>query len=143
MVEKLPTLDKRPTQMLKTLTDCYLAFTFGFAIYAIKLNSYYLASVAAFFLAWTTLASHNYVHQKFNFRRFYMNFSVMNFRSWIIIHNLSHHMHPNTFHDLQTTIYEPYFQWIPAPKTKVQCFFSIVVAPFIYATIFTRSFVHK
>ncbi|KAF5293584.1 hypothetical protein FQA39_LY03069 [Lamprigera yunnana] len=62
------------------IIDALLSGTFIFAILACKYSSFVFAVASSFLLALTTVAAHNYFHKKDNFRMYYFNLSLMDFR---------------------------------------------------------------
>jgi hypothetical protein len=60
----------------------------------------------------------------------------MNCQDWRVFHAISHHMYPNSYHDMQIAGYEPTLNWMPEPKIKSQIFKSWILTPIMYATTF-------
>lgn len=73
-------LPRQPINTSAVFTDSLLGFAFLFGVLANYYWSYWLALLSGVFLACLTIASHNYFHQKDNFRMHYFNFSLMNTR---------------------------------------------------------------
>lgn len=65
---------------------------------------------------------------------FYFNLSFFNFKEWRISHALSHHLYPNSLHDMEMSLFEPLLCWLPNPKVKgfAQRYLSWVYSPVIY-----------
>lgn len=97
---KIPELNLRPVMFSNLYCDVILFATFTTSICAARWNNFYLGALAAIFLMWTTVISHNFLHMANNFRMYTMNLSLMSWRDWRVFHCLSHHMLPNSFHDL-------------------------------------------
>lgn len=136
-----------------------LASVFLFAILSAKFNNFYFATVSSFCLSWNTVAAHNFLHQKNNFRMYYFNMSLQSFRwdlstkhtfrklssskicrEWRILHAMSHHLYPNSIYDLEISFYEPHFKWIPQDKQAIQILWGWIFSPIIYSMINISSF---
>lgn len=130
---QLPELDLRPVKISNLYCDVVLFAMFATSICAARWNNFYLGAIAAIFLMWTTVISHNYLHMANNFRMYTMNLSLMSWRDWRVFHCLSHHMLPNSFHDLEVTLFEPHLKWIPyGHKTFKDRFVSWIISPVVY-----------
>ncbi|CAH1399643.1 unnamed protein product [Nezara viridula] len=58
-------------------------------------------------------------------------------KDWRISHAMSHHLYPNSLHDLEITMVEPWFQYLPRPdKPFTARFLSLIYFPLAYAVIF-------
>jgi Fatty acid desaturase len=77
-------------------------------------------------LALLTNTSHNFLHQKDNWRMYLFNLSGLNYREWRVSHVLSHHMYSNTLHDYELYQFEPFIQWTSMKKKKTSDNFSLV-----------------
>lgn len=76
----LKDLPKQPVRTSAFFTDAACLAAFVFAILAVKYDNVFLAAVAGSILTCTVIASHNYFHQKDNFRMFYWNLGFLDFR---------------------------------------------------------------
>lgn len=56
---------------------------------------------------------------------------------------MSHHLYPNTYHDLEISLFEPWLVWMPQSKTAAQKVFSWIVSPVVYATLFAFGFLNR
>lgn len=75
---------------------------------------------------------------------YYFNLSFMSYRDWRIQHCMSHHLYPNSLHDLEVTSFEPFLCWIPKPsKNCVQRYASWIYSPIIYSTIFIHHYLQR
>ncbi|CAG0882813.1 unnamed protein product [Cyprideis torosa] len=94
------------------------------------------AGVAMTFLV---LSSHNFVHQKINFRSIYMDFSVFGSLNWRLQHCLSHHVFPNTIQDVEVTGIIPLLDFLTRPKNLFQKYLYpltiTVVTPLIFPIV--------
>lgn len=95
-------------------------------------------AISSLTLAWTIIAAHNYFHQKDNHRMYYFNLAFLNYREWRITHALSHHLYPNSLHDMEVALFEPFLCWIPNGQIKglFQRYGSWIYSPFIYAVLY-------
>lgn len=87
-------------------------------------------------MCYTIISAHNFFHRRDNFRMFYFNLSFYNYKEWRLSHALSHHLFPNSIHDMEVAQFEPILCWIPSKvKTLTQRFVSWIYSPIIYAFI--------
>jgi len=86
--------------------------------------TYQNALLAAVFLGLSNNSAHNWFHlaDKFAWRRFYFDFSFVGSREWRISHALSHHLHTNTYADLEVSSVEPLLEFLPVEKGPVRTF---------------------
>lgn len=73
----LPTLPKQPDKTSKFFLDSVTFFLFLFAILATNYWSFRIGVLAGIFLGLTTIAAHNFLHQKDNLRMYFFQFSMM------------------------------------------------------------------
>jgi hypothetical protein len=133
VAKKIPELCMRPVVFSNLYSDVILLATFATAIAAARWESFYIGAVAAVFLMWTTVISHNYLHMANNFRMYTMNLSLMSWRDWRVFHVLSHHMLPNSYHDLEVSLFEPHLKWIPyKDKNFKDRYVSWIISPIVY-----------
>lgn len=73
------------------------------------------------------------------------NLSFMSYREWRISHAMSHHLYTNSFHDLEISMFEPLFVWLPHPDMKgwIQRYASWFYAPIIYVALYFSEFVKR
>lgn len=112
-------------------------------------------------MCYTVISAHNFFHRRDNFRMFYFNLSFFNYKvqcstsiyhfsttltlfliipffnkEWRISHAMSHHLFPNSVHDMEVALFEPILCWIPSKaKTLGQRFVSWIYSPIIYPFI--------
>lgn len=147
VVEKLGKIDKKAdVWKSKLVLDINLVVLFVTAVFAYQggfsLKGAIWTLIASQCLGWTANLSHNFIHQADNWRMFTANFSFFNFRDFRVFHAMSHHMYPNTYCDLEVTMYEPNLKWIPyADKTKLYILYAYVIWPAVYGTMFVGAFV--
>lgn len=99
--------------------------------------------IAALTLAWTTVAAHNYLHKKTNWRMYLFNMSLWSYRDFRVSHALSHHLYPNTLLDLEISGLEPLIQWNPRKKTnyvKFLFFIELIIFPTFFITNLIKRF---
>lgn len=115
------------------------------AVFSAKLNSLSLAFGASLLYTWIVITGHNYLHQRDNFRMIYFNLSFMSYRDWRISHALSHHMYPNSLHDVEVMLFEPILCWIPSEKVKnsVQRYVSWIYSFALYFLLYIAEFLKK
>ena len=68
------------------------------------------------FLGMNTSAAHNFFHQADSWRMYYWDMSCLSSRDWRVSHMLSHHLHTNTFNDLEVSGIEPFFAFLPSTQ---------------------------
>lgn len=130
---KLPELNLRPVTFSNFYCDMILFATFVSSICAARWFNFFFGTLAAVFLMWTTVISHNYLHMANNFRMYTMNLSLMSWRDWRVFHCLSHHMMPNSYQDLEVTLFEPHLKWIPyRNKNFKDRYLSWIISPGVY-----------
>lgn len=106
------------------------------SILAMRFNSYILGIVAGQLISATATAAHNFFHQKDNYRMLYFNLSTLNYREWRITHAMSHHLYTNTFYDFEISMFEPWFDWLPKPKSFLRRLSQFLYFPIIYLMAF-------
>lgn len=85
-------------------------------------------------LCYTVISAHNFFHRRDNFRMFYYNLSFFNYKEWRISHSMSHHLFPNSLHDMEVSLFEPFLCWIPSPmKGFTQRYLAWIYSPVVYA----------
>ncbi|KAG5676468.1 hypothetical protein PVAND_006300 [Polypedilum vanderplanki] len=135
VADLLPELDNKPKKISEIISDLNLSLVFITSILACKDNNIYLALLAGFFLNAQLVIAHNFFHRKDNWRMFCFNLSLFTAREWRISHVMSHHLYTNTYYDLEITLFEPYLQWIPRPKTLTQKIISCLLSPVVWICI--------
>lgn len=144
--EKLKTLDYSKSNQCKRIIDSLFIITLTLAIISTKTSSFLLAACTGMFLNWTVICAHNFFHQKDNWRMKLWNLSLMSYREWRISHALSHHIYPNTLHDLEISYFEPFLNWIPSPKVKdpgMGRYAQWAISPIAYGLIYYMEFVKR
>lgn len=136
-----------------------LALTFITSTLSAKYDNRYLMLLSGLCMCYTVISAHNFFHRRDNFRMFYFNLTFYNYKEWRISHAMyniiffcghikrkniwffifrcrSHHLFPNSLHDLEVTLFEPLLCWIPMQtKTFGQRFISWLYSPIIYIFI--------
>jgi len=133
--EKLQTVDMQNSKNKSDLIhNILLASIFIFAWLALKYNSAFFVILTGAVITWTSIVAHNYFHRRDNWRMYTFNLSMMNFVDWRILHALSHHIYPNTYFDLELSLHEPFFCWVPNPyiKSVMMRYLSWLYAPVMY-----------
>jgi hypothetical protein len=129
-------LDQSEVYKSRLYCDLILAATLTSSGLAASLNNYFIALFASVCLALLVVVGHNFIHQRNNWRMFVTNIGMMNCQDWRVFHAISHHMYPNSYHDMQIAGYEPTLNWMPEPKTKSQIFKSWLLTPIMYGLTF-------
>lgn len=119
------TFDREPEKLSKIYSDGILFMMFALSILSVKLGSYLLAVPAGLMVAWSFFIGHNFLHQKDNWRKIMINFSLMSYREIQISHVFSHHVYTNSFNDLEVVLVEPAISWFPvSAKSFIQRYLS-------------------
>lgn len=130
---------------LQFFIDALLGLTFLMSALTARFDNIYLMIASSFCLCYTVISAHNFFHRRDNFRMMYFNLSFFNYKEWRISHALSHHLYPNSLHDMEVSFFEPFLCWIPNPSTKgfVQRYLSWIYSPVIYAALFLDQLVKR
>lgn len=125
--------------------DVLLGMTFVTSALTARFDNKYLMLLASLCMCYTIISAHNFFHRRDNFRMLYFNLSFFNYKEWRISHAMSHHLYPNSLHDMEVSFFEPFLCWIPNPNTKgfVQRYLSWVYSPIIYAALFLDQLVKR
>ncbi|KAB0794240.1 hypothetical protein PPYR_13860 [Photinus pyralis] len=126
----LKTIPKNTSRTTDLVTDALVVATFLTAICACKLSSFAIGVISACILTFGSIASHNHFHKRDNFRMYYFNLCLMDFRGWRVSHVLSHHLFTNTIYDLEAVTWEVLAPHFPVKKpffTKCRSFVTITL----------------
>lgn len=125
--------------------DALLAFTFVTLAFAVRMRSFAALLVPGIGAAWTIIAAHNFFHRADNVRMLYFNIGFFSYREWRISHAMSHHLYPNSLHDLEVTMFEPFLCWLTDVRVKnmLQRYASWAYGPVVYALLFIQQFVMR
>lgn len=129
--------------ILQIISDILVFCTFLSAILAVKYGSYCLAFISSVLLAWTVITSHNFFHQKDNFRMYWFNLLLLSFRDWRISHVISHHHFTNSYYDMEVSGTEPLLCWLPEQKSFVTRWLSWFYILVLYALLSGISYTHR
>lgn len=130
---KLAHVPKRVTLKSLLIMDSAVMVTLMLSVAAAARSSFAIATLAGLSLALSTICSHNFIHTRHNWRIYYFCLSSLSIKNWKITHILSHHMYTNTAEDLEITLFEPFFQWLPTnDKLWVAKRLSVYYSPVIY-----------
>ncbi|KAK9887943.1 hypothetical protein WA026_000243 [Henosepilachna vigintioctopunctata] len=135
----LPEIDKMPRRYViqsEMIADTFFAAYMVTAYLAIYTGSLSLCFLSGVILSYLGVIAHNFVHQKDNFRMYYLDLTLLSSREWRISHALSHHMYTNTVNDLEISQLEPWFYWLPFKKHSLMKYIQWVYAPIVYSLIF-------
>lgn len=56
---------------------------------------------------------------------------------------MSHHLYPNSYHDLEMSFFEPWLNWIPEKKSLLQTVGYFIASPIAYAVLFMMGFINR
>lgn len=137
-------LDHEPIKKSKLYFDLNLMALILFTILTASCKSWYsniaYGLFAGLHLAWLTTLTHNYIHQPNSWRMYLSNLSIMGWRDWRVFHAMSHHLYPNSYHDMEVSSFEPFLPWMPESKSELQIYFSYFATPFVYMFLFPSTF---
>lgn len=125
--------------------DTLFAMTFFTSILSAKFDNRYLMLLCGLCMCYTIISAHNFFHRRDNFRMFYFNLSFFNYKEWRISHAMSHHLYPNSLHDMEVALFEPFLCWIPNGKIKgfTQRYLSWIYSPIVYSFMCLDQFVKR
>jgi len=135
VADKVDSLDMKPVKISNMISDLMLGLVFGSAVLAVKDNNVYLSLLSGVFLLWMLIIAHNYFHQKNNWRMYCFNLTLLNYQEWRISHAMSHHLYTNSYYDLEISMFEPWLQWIPRPKTNFQKIAAPIISPIVWTLL--------
>ena len=124
-----------PGPTLKThLLQDSLALTFIILMVLMSVKgSFLLAACCGIVLGMNTSCAHNLFHQSNTWRRFYWDMSLLSSWDWRVTHMLSHHLHTNTYNDIEIYGIEPLVAFLPsAGKNWVQRFLVHIYIQVLY-----------
>ena len=121
--------NKAITVMQDGLFAGYL-LTLFFTIYS---GSFLMAVLTGLILGATCSCSHNFFHQRDNWRMYLFSLSGMLSQDWRISHAVSHHLYTNTVSDVESTALLPYLNYFPFREKN---FVQRVLAPIYYQLLF-------
>ncbi|KAH8413433.1 hypothetical protein KR009_011038 [Drosophila setifemur] len=135
--EKLRKLEYSPTKKTEFLHLGIVISLFLFSWAGTVLDSLLIRALAGLALCWVATSTHNYFHQRDNWRMYLFNLSMLNYRDWRVSHALSHHVYANSLHDLEMSMFEPFLCWIPGRQyaSKAQRWLSIAISPLVYVAL--------
>ncbi|BFF94378.1 cytochrome b5-related protein [Drosophila madeirensis] len=143
--EKLRKINYSPTKKTDLYHSGILASVFILSWIGTAYSSYLAKALAGLTLCYLANSAHNYFHQRDNWRMYTFNLTLMNFRNWRISHALSHHVYPNSLHDLELSMFEPFLCWVPSPHYagRVKRWISVVISPIFYVFSFSVAFLQR
>ncbi|XP_046618259.1 cytochrome b5-related protein-like [Neodiprion virginianus] len=130
----------RPAKTSNLIADFLFATTLLLCTTAAATQSWITIVASGILLTWTLNAGHNYMHQRDNYRMWYMDLSPMSSKEWRIFHALSHHLYTNTLLDLEIIMFEPIFHLLPRKdKGLIPRNFAWLYSPLVYSLTY---FIH-
>ncbi|ALC39399.1 CG17928 [Drosophila busckii] len=142
---KLQTLNYKPSKKTELLHTGILLSLFSLSWASTVCDSLALRALAGLALCWLATSTHNYFHQRDNWRMYCFNLTLMNFSCWRISHALSHHGYPNSLHDLEMSLFEPFLCWVPSRRyaSKPQRIISVLISPVIFTLLSLVQFTER
>nr|XP_022905146.1 cytochrome b5-related protein-like [Onthophagus taurus] len=140
-INKSSELIKSLQNKTKLITDGLLLMFILTTSGCLLKESYLLGAISGLVLTLTSIAAHNFFHQKDNFRRFYFDLTTMSSRSWRISHALSHHLYTNTVYDFEISALEPFFQYLTMKKNITVRYLSWIYTPIVYGLLYLGYFI--
>lgn len=135
--EKLKGEPTGPSYQSKFIMDSFLTCCILFSVLAARNESLFYTCLAAIFLTGTTIIAHNFFHQRDTWRMYLFQLSLLSVRDWRISHAMSHHIYTNSLHDLEISLFEPWFQYLPRPdKSFAARYLAWFYWPIVYFLIF-------
>ncbi|XP_012254797.2 cytochrome b5-related protein-like [Athalia rosae] len=130
----------RSSKKSNLTADLLCATTLFLCLTAAATESWIAIVGGGIFLTWTAISGHNFLHQRDSFRMYYMDLCPMSSKEWRITHALSHHMYTNTLLDIEISMFEPVFEYLPrADKGPISRYAPWLYTPIVYMTTY---FVH-
>ncbi|VVD02307.1 unnamed protein product [Leptidea sinapis] len=115
--EELKELPKYASREANVITDglfvtllCSSSLASWVTNYSLAVFWYVVASAS---LALLTVACHNFIHRRTNWRMYLFNMSLWSYRDFRISHVLSHHLYTNTLMDAELSTLEPFLIYNP------------------------------
>ncbi|XP_041970441.1 cytochrome b5-related protein-like [Aricia agestis] len=101
---------------------------------------YVVASVS---LALLTVACHNYIHRRTNWRMYLFNLSMWSYRDFRVSHVLSHHLYTNTLMDAEISFLEPFLYFNPRADKPLHGRLGFITEFVWFPLFFLMSFVKR
>ncbi|XP_060801857.1 cytochrome b5-related protein [Amyelois transitella] len=143
-------LKKIPKDVSKTsnmITDGLFLSLLCTSVFACWTENYYLANIwyllASVSLALLTVACHNYIHRKTNWRMYLFNMSMWSYRDFRVSHVISHHLYTNTLMDLEISSLEPFLFFNPRKDKPLHARLGFITELFLFPFIFLLSFTKR
>lgn len=143
VASQMADVDRRPLKISNMISDLVMGLVFTSAVLAVKDNNIFLAMLSGVFLNGLLVIAHNYFHQKNNWRMLCFNLTMLNYREWRVSHAMSHHLYTNSYYDLEISMFEPFLQWIPRPKTKTQKVLSFLFSPVVWTVLIAMTNIYR
>jgi len=128
VADQMAVVDKTSTKNSHRILDALLVISLISAVLAAKANNVVISLIAGISLAFLGLGGYNYIHQRDSWRMYCINLTGLNYREMRVSHVLSHHMFPNTFYDLEVTMYLPLMRWMDM-NSNVRRVLCVLVCP--------------
>lgn len=136
VAEKIDKIDRSPEKISNLISDLMLGLVLTSVYIIAKSESKIMAVIAGLLINFQFIISHNFFHKKDNWRMYCANFSLFTYNEWRISHALSHHLYPNSYYDLEITMYEPILCWLPFPKSWLRKMIMTLISPIVWSLVF-------
>jgi hypothetical protein len=167
-LEKLKTVDVKAYEWRsKLIFDTFLLgllVAASLAVILVERNVKFVAAVAAgVFACFLVNGGHNFIHKKNSWRMYGCHAVLVNFKEFRVFHAMvsaccclfvvlvthfhstpqSHHLYPNSIYDLETSIYEPFFKYMPVAKSPLRILMNYLFVPLVYMFGFHGAFAYR
>lgn len=117
-----------PTMAMLMIHDSFLVLFLAVLSCAVfpALDNYwvYASIIAGFLLQCLGTCSHNFYHQRPNWRAYTWDITPYSSHEWKISHAYSHHTFPNTAYDYEVSVFEPFLEYFPKKKSTIRKIFT-------------------
>ncbi|XP_063824153.1 cytochrome b5-related protein-like [Ostrinia nubilalis] len=146
--EELKNIPKDVSKAADRITDALFVSLLCSSAMAAWVKNYYVAHVWYIFasvnLALLTVACHNYIHRRTNWRMYLFNMSMWSYRDFRVSHVISHHLYTNTLMDLEISSLEPVLFYNPRKDKplygKLGFITELLFFPFVFFLSFFKRF---
>lgn len=112
----LKEVGRGPSTKMNMIQNALLLGMISALLGSAAFKSYILVTAAGVMLGMIMICSHNFLHQKNNWRMYVFDLSLMSFAEWRISHVISHHVYPNTILDWEVACLDPVYDFLPSKR---------------------------
>ncbi|KAL0832747.1 hypothetical protein ABMA28_000922 [Loxostege sticticalis] len=145
--EELKNIPKDVSKTADRITDGIFVSLLCSSAMAAWVKNYYAANVWYIFasvnLALLTVACHNYIHRRTNWRMYLFNMSMWSYRDFRVSHVISHHLYTNTLMDLEISSLEPVLFYNPRKDKPLHGRLGFITELFFFPFVFLLSFLKR